>query len=169
MALIKCKECNNEISDKAEVCPNCGCNVVTSIICDECGGNYSSTEAVCPSCGYPNDKKGIKNGNESMSKVKNSSNNAKKTNNKIFGIILIILGIVSIIWGLTLDYSGISSANQSYGGAAYTGIQNAASVTANNVQKLGITICSGLKGTLFVIGSVIVVKGAYIFNKDKFN
>ena len=24
MALINCPECNNEVSDKAEICPNCG-------------------------------------------------------------------------------------------------------------------------------------------------
>lgn len=27
MALIKCTECGKEISDKASVCPNCGCPV----------------------------------------------------------------------------------------------------------------------------------------------
>lgn len=27
MALIECKECKKEISDKAEKCPNCGCPV----------------------------------------------------------------------------------------------------------------------------------------------
>ena len=27
MALIKCKECGREISDKASVCPHCGCPV----------------------------------------------------------------------------------------------------------------------------------------------
>lgn len=27
MALIKCPECKHEISDKAEICPNCGYNV----------------------------------------------------------------------------------------------------------------------------------------------
>ena len=25
MALIKCKECGKEISDRAKICPNCGC------------------------------------------------------------------------------------------------------------------------------------------------
>ena len=29
MALVKCKECNKEISDKAEKCPNCGCPIST--------------------------------------------------------------------------------------------------------------------------------------------
>ena len=27
MALIKCKECGKEVSDKAETCPNCGCKI----------------------------------------------------------------------------------------------------------------------------------------------
>ena len=25
MALIKCEECGKEFSDKADICPNCGC------------------------------------------------------------------------------------------------------------------------------------------------
>ena len=35
MALIKCKECGHDVSDKAEMCPNCGCpasEFVSSII-----------------------------------------------------------------------------------------------------------------------------------------
>lgn len=27
MSLIKCPECNKEISDKAKICPNCGCPI----------------------------------------------------------------------------------------------------------------------------------------------
>ena len=27
MALIKCKECGHEVSDKASMCPNCGCPI----------------------------------------------------------------------------------------------------------------------------------------------
>lgn len=44
MALIVCKECGREVSDKASVCPNCGCpisqgNVRNSMVCPKCGGN----------------------------------------------------------------------------------------------------------------------------------
>ncbi len=28
MALIKCTECGNEISEKAEQCPHCGCPLI---------------------------------------------------------------------------------------------------------------------------------------------
>lgn len=44
MALIKCPECNKNISDKAETCP-------------ECGKIVKHTDAVCPDYGYPLQKK----------------------------------------------------------------------------------------------------------------
>ena len=31
MALINCPECNREVSDKAEICPNCGFGVAKYI------------------------------------------------------------------------------------------------------------------------------------------
>lgn len=115
------------------------------IKCKECGKEISSTSSVCPNCGIE-----LKSFNKS----------------KIVGIALIVLGIVSIIWGLSLNYSGISSSAKSYGGDAYTGIQNAASTTANNVRELGETVCSGLKGILVVIGGVIIVYGVSIVIKN---
>ena len=67
MALIKCPECNKEISDKATTCPNCGFPVqeinkpkfsLTGMnICPKCGttegkffdwGNYVAGK--CPDC-----------------------------------------------------------------------------------------------------------------------
>ena len=35
MALIKCPECGKEVSDKAEVCPNCGIGIMDNIPCSE--------------------------------------------------------------------------------------------------------------------------------------
>ena len=37
MALIKCTECGQMVSDKAANCPNCGCPVEREVICEECG------------------------------------------------------------------------------------------------------------------------------------
>ena len=128
--------------------------------CEECGWKYLATEESCTKCGCPNDKKIIIKSNKSVNEFKNSD----------FGIILIVLGVISIIWGLALNYSGISSTDKSYGGDAYTGIQNAASATANNVEEMGKTICYGFKGILIVIGGVIIIKGAYIIkNKNVVN
>ena len=47
MALIKCEECGEEISDKAQECPGCGCPI-----------NSPKTEkSKCPSCGSLDFKK----------------------------------------------------------------------------------------------------------------
>lgn len=51
MALIKCKECKKEISDKAKVCPHCGYenNIIT---CPECKKEIENNVNTCPNCGY---------------------------------------------------------------------------------------------------------------------
>ena len=53
MALIKCKECGHEVSDKALTCPNCGCPIEKRLVCDECGAELSPIGKVCPNCGNP--------------------------------------------------------------------------------------------------------------------
>ena len=55
MALIKCPECGNEVSDKAETCIHCGCPIETNqtVTCPECGQEVSSKAATCPNCGCP--------------------------------------------------------------------------------------------------------------------
>lgn len=58
MALIKCKECGHEVSDKASACPNCGCPVEKGLVCKECGYPICDTDAVCSNCGCP-----VKKGN----------------------------------------------------------------------------------------------------------
>lgn len=60
MALIKCKECGQEVSSKASSCPNCGCPIEKGRICNECGQSVSSTDKVCPNCGNPLNTKGRK-------------------------------------------------------------------------------------------------------------
>lgn len=53
MALIKCTECGQMVSERASQCPNCGCPVEKKIVCEECGGNVSPHDIVCPNCGCP--------------------------------------------------------------------------------------------------------------------
>ena len=56
MALIKCRECGEEISSTAEVCPHCGFKNKISV-CPECGKPVSADDASCPECGCPLHKK----------------------------------------------------------------------------------------------------------------
>lgn len=51
MALIKCSECGNDISDQAKFCPKCG-KVNEEKICPECGNKESRNNTFCTNCGY---------------------------------------------------------------------------------------------------------------------
>ena len=56
MALVKCKECGHEVSDKAGACPHCGMAVEVEppkTICPECRCEITVGLPKCPRCGYP--------------------------------------------------------------------------------------------------------------------
>lgn len=56
MALINCKECGQQISDSASVCPHCGAPVVRDVFCPNCGTKVPENVKFCPNCGgqiYP--------------------------------------------------------------------------------------------------------------------
>lgn len=56
MALVNCKNCGAEVSDKAKVCPKCGKNIkrdsVPTLTCPECGKEIEASEITCSNCGY---------------------------------------------------------------------------------------------------------------------
>lgn len=155
MALIKCSECGKEMSDKAEKCPHCG-GENQVCFCSECGKKVKKNDSVCPECGAQIQR--------------TNSRKIKKIRKNIgFGIAYIILGVVSVIWGLTLGYVGNYESASYYGGDAYTGIQNAAATTANNVDSLGEVVCSGLKGIMIVFGGTLITVGIYSILKKESN
>lgn len=62
MALIKCSNCDKEISDKAKVCPRCGQPVILvapvseeakPLLCEECGTEIPEGVDACLNCGCP--------------------------------------------------------------------------------------------------------------------
>jgi len=63
MALIDCPECENEVSESAKHCPNCGHpiahqdeknngDVENLIECPDCGSSVSESADNCPECGH---------------------------------------------------------------------------------------------------------------------
>ncbi len=72
MALIKCPECGNTVSDKAEACPNCGFPITNE--------KYEDNH--------------IENANET--KNTNQNANTKKTRKKMFVFLIILLAIIAI-------------------------------------------------------------------------
>lgn len=61
MALIKCPNCDKEVSDKAKVCPTCGTHLIENLsqeeksinVCEECGSEIPVNADSCLNCGCP--------------------------------------------------------------------------------------------------------------------
>jgi RNA polymerase subunit RPABC4/transcription elongation factor Spt4 len=56
MALLKCNQCGETVSSKAESCPHCGV-ALKFVTCKECGKMVSSKAYSCPHCGVDMDEK----------------------------------------------------------------------------------------------------------------
>src|SRR5688500_2940213 len=56
MALIRCRECRNRISDQASACPKCGAPVApaepTLVGCPGCGNEVPMGTVTCPYCDF---------------------------------------------------------------------------------------------------------------------
>ena len=85
---------------------------------------------------------------------------------KIFGIILGVLTIVLsfVVFSKSVGYY---ESNMSYGGDAYTGIQNAAAQAANNVQYVGEMIRFALGSQMLVMGLAMVLGSVCIRTKEQ--
>ena len=84
---------------------------------------------------------------------------------------LIVVGILAVILAIvcfSMDVGNTSLA-YSYGGDAYTGIQNAAAQTANNVLYLAKIARFGFSSVLLVLGLGMIATGsrASVDNADK--
>ena len=75
---------------------------------------------------------------------------------------MIVVGILAIILAIVCFSKdvGNTSLGYSYGGDAYTGIQNAAAQTANNVLYLTRIVRFGFSSVLLVLGLGMVASGA---------
>lgn len=68
------------------------------------------------------------------------------------GVVSTILGIVCYVMN-----TGSYESSETYGGDAYTGIQNAAAQTANNVQYLTAAVKFGFGSVLLIAGFVLII------------
>lgn len=69
---------------------------------------------------------------------------------KLSNIVGIISGMISIVFSFVVKGMSIGyyEQNYTYGGDAYTGIQNASAQAANNVQDLADLVRTGIYGFL---------------------
>ena len=99
MAIIKCPNCNEDISDKSIKCVHCGeiINKETKIVCPECGNEVKKNHKTCSNCGCPIEKN-ITPQQVEVTKVKIMNNLSKR---KIIIGVIVILVIISIIFGIS--------------------------------------------------------------------
>ena len=89
-------------------------------------------------------------------------------NKKVLAIILIIAAIASIILGImTMTkaedlYTGRWTSHETYGGDAYTGIQNAAASTANAVVGVQHSVHDMQNAMSFGFGAILIIAGLVI-------
>ena len=90
-------------------------------------------------------------------KARELSNKISK-GNTFFPIGGIISGILSVIFGIIMLAKDVGSYEYSsaYGGDAYTGIQNAAAQTANNVMALSEIAKAGFAFFLIALGLIAI-------------
>lgn len=84
---------------------------------------------------------------------------------KVIAVLGILLGLASAILGISIYgmYDGSYEWSETYGGDAYTGIQNAAAQTANNVEALADIANTGF-GSILLIGGL----GIILISVEKF-
>ena len=144
--------------------------ITAGAICGNCGNAEADGEAFCSKCGTPLAQTPVQptqpytpvqpaytpaqgfNPTQVVSVVK------QKVNGKTACVLGMISGILSVLFGiitLCLD-KGSFEGSYSYGGDAYTGIQNAAAQAANNIQDLARIVSFGLGFLLISFGIFMI-------------
>ena len=142
-----CDKCGNQLNENEKVCPNCG----------------NAIEEVQPNVGFtgeqPQNTAFTPQQSQGMPYAQPTQPPKKKVDIlKLLPIISnaigVVSGILSVIFGIYVKNGNYGTypyyiAGESYGGDAYTGIQNAVAHTANNVRSD--TFCQGCLRTFFAV------------------
>lgn len=136
-------------------CVHCGMeNAEENVFCQKCGKSMS--EVTKSDIMSPKQAEFVPN-NSKSDNVHNQFTMQLKKNVMLFPIIGMFSGILSFVFGLVLwaKDTGVRCYSESYGGDAYTGIQNAAADTASNVRELAEICKFGLAAILIILGVAI--------------
>ena len=139
------------------------------MICNNCKKEVELGTIICPYCGCLTEE----NSNDSVDTIDEMDSNNKSeykdsdNNSYKFGIFVSILVLIAgIVFFFYSSFGDIGSTdyNVTYGGDAYTGIQNAASQTVNNVYYLIICISKGIG---ILTSSIGLISLSYFIQKSK--
>ena len=109
MAIIKCKTCGEDVSDKAKICPHCGATLIEEpeevkapIICEECGAEIPKGLETCPKCGCPVPQKEAIVDGPSVPVIQNNSGVGRNISAKTKKIIAIALAAILLVVGFVV-------------------------------------------------------------------
>jgi len=109
MAIIKCRACGEDVSDKAKICPHCGATLIEEpeevkepIICEECGSEIPEGLETCPKCGCPVPQKEAVVNDPSTIVTQNNSGIGKGLSAKTKKIIAIALAAILLVVGFVV-------------------------------------------------------------------
>lgn len=141
-----CEKCGNELQENEKVCAKCGAQVVENVPSQE------QTQAVIPVV------------SESKPAV-NTTADRFKTPECGCHFMGMLASLITIIFGFMLklgEVGGITVQHITYGGDAFTGIQNAAADTAIAVQNgfAYVLIAMGVLAFFFFLGKLVVRLGS---------
>ena len=147
MTLIKCKECGKEVSDKAEKCPNCGCQVIRPFkqYCSECGNGIKENETICSHCGCP-----VASYSAPAAPVNNYSNvngSTKYNPSAVAGFTVSMVSLLLNFWGIVGLVALILS------------IVGLTQINNNGEKGRGLAITGTIVGAISVLyGFIIIVQ-----------
>lgn len=149
-----CDKCGNQLNENEKVCPNCG----------------NAIEEVQPNVGFtgeqPQNTAFTPQQSQGMPYAQPTQPPKKKVDIlKLLPIISnaigVVSGILSVIFGIYVKNGNYGTypyyiAGESYGGDAYTGIQNAVADTGNNVKAVYHLIQNSAMFLLITIGLIAI-------------
>lgn len=103
MAIIQCKHCGKDVSDKARNCPHCGEALIENTneatrYCGECNSELPNDAVVCPNCGCPvPEKEEVSAQKVEVTAVKFQVKESTKKYVAIGVIVVIAIAIIGII------------------------------------------------------------------------
>lgn len=139
--------------------------ITAGAFCDKCGQQINEGESFCSKCGNPIAQSGTiskpePSQNETSYGFQPAIEKPKKSGMAkiICNVLGVISGIVSIIFGFIVynGKNGLYIEQKSYGGDAYTGIQNAMAEVGSNINYLNQNIQEGLGYVLIAIGLIAI-------------
>jgi hypothetical protein len=135
-----CGNCGNVENDGEAFCSKCGTPLAAAQPAQPTYNAYNPTQPYTPA--------------PSFNAVQVAAAVKEKVKGKVSWVFGIISGILSVIFGIVMFGmdNGYWESSNSYGGDAYTGIQNAAAQTANNVQCLADIAKNGFGFILIAFG-----------------